>query len=516
MKFLFRFYMVLFFSMIGFSYYAYAVTIDVPDLCSTIDDIPENMKSKVKHKVVSYDMESSLYKTTWHGGGTRELESKKIITTLLDWSASGSREQWRSLEAELGQNFYSYEVVKLTNDGTNGEDITYESYMTTSQFAWRSESANTLKHRTYKVLNACVYPEITECPDGAEPYQGSCARTCEDLNLTTSHYTDLLGNSVTQCVNSNLCPDGGIKLSDSCDRSCEDINMLTEPKGDKIDWSDITQTTNCVDKLNCSADGVIFKNCVLKCGSKDNIKTFSCDPDSPINLCECKDDNLDEQIPDDEDIDENTPDSKVSNSLLKSIKNENQRQTELQDEMASLLYTQNENDLKKMDSLDSIDNKMSNLDDSINGVSDEVRDMKEVLNYDMEQLKTGQDESNGLLSDIKDNTASTKDSNKGILDKLTELFDFMTSTDGISDKISTIDMEGKTQGYLDSALSQFGNVLGFSSSYGTRPQNITVTLFNKSYNIIDFSILDEHISVIRSLFLSLAYIIGFLFLLRKA
>ncbi len=90
-------------------------------------------------------------------------------------------------------------------------------------------------------------------------------------------------------------------------------------------------------------------------------------------------------------------------------------------------------------------------------------------------------------------------------------------TDAIenADKIEDLNINSEAQTLLDGVVSKYQNSLGFSTSYGSRPQNITVDLYDKQYTIIDFSVLDNHISVIRNLFLTIAYISGFIMLLRK-
>ncbi len=67
---------------------------------------------------------------------------------------------------------------------------------------------------------------------------------------------------------------------------------------------------------------------------------------------------------------------------------------------------------------------------------------------------------------------------------------------------------------LDTALNKYSNVLGLNSNYGSAPKNITITLMGDTYTILNYSYLDNYIGIIRSLFLSLAYIYGFLTLIR--
>ena len=75
-------------------------------------------------------------------------------------------------------------------------------------------------------------------------------------------------------------------------------------------------------------------------------------------------------------------------------------------------------------------------------------------------------------------------------------------------------IESKLTGTLNDTFTKYSNVLGFGSGYASAPDNITVTLFNKEYTLLHFSFLDDHVSIIRSIFLSLAYLFGFMIFLR--
>ena len=67
---------------------------------------------------------------------------------------------------------------------------------------------------------------------------------------------------------------------------------------------------------------------------------------------------------------------------------------------------------------------------------------------------------------------------------------------------------------LNDSFSKYSDVLGFGSNYGTAPSNITVNLMGVTYTILDFSVLDSYVDIIRSIFLTLAYLYGFMNLLR--
>lgn len=308
----------------------------------------------------------------------------------------------------------------------------------------------------------------------------------------------------------DFCPDGGYNLLGSCDRSCEDIGLITvDVPTDELGAINAKQ---CVSEIDCDS----YKtNCIEKCGNISNVKNFTCNSELGSSACSCNDDNLDDNVTDPDDIDENSTESEISNSLLKEIKDETQTQTAHIEEMSSLLYQSNENDLTRETQLNSIDGKLSDIDNSINGLNDGINN----INGNLEDLKVGQDEGNGWLEDIWNKlvdiytfyTDLQEEVLTGAITAENKLNDDLANAETVDD----LDINNKVQTYLDSIVSRYTNALGFSTSYGSRPSNITVELFDKQYTVVDFSVLDEHISVIRALFLSIAYLSGFMMLLRK-
>ena len=76
------------------------------------------------------------------------------------------------------------------------------------------------------------------------------------------------------------------------------------------------------------------------------------------------------------------------------------------------------------------------------------------------------------------------------------------------------DVNSSVSSTLNNSFNQYSNVLGLNSNYGSAPTNITINLMGNTYTILNYSYLDDYIGIIRSLFLSLAYIYGFLTLIR--
>jgi hypothetical protein len=132
-------------------------------------------------------------------------------------------------------------------------------------------------------------------------------------------------------------------------------------------------------------------------------------------------------------------------------------------------------------------------------------------NGKLEAVKGGLSAINTNITGVKDNIASTNGLLEGIGTILTDMVTPMS--DEKQSELQT-KIESKLTTTLNDTFTKYSNVLGFGSSYSNAPDNITVTLFGKVYTLIDFSLLDDYVSIIRTLFLSLAYLYGFMNLLK--
>ena len=143
----------------------------------------------------------------------------------------------------------------------------------------------------------------------------------------------------------------------------------------------------------------------------------------------------------------------------------------------------NSNVIRTNSKLEAVKGGLSIIDTSINNMSDKFTNKEDGTNY-IENI------SNGITA----LTSGTIEDDKQ-LEYKTQLQTKVTET-------------------LNDTFTKYSNSLGFGSTYATAPDNITVTLYGKTYTILDFSVLDDYVSIIRTLFLSLAYLFGFLYFLR--
>ena len=570
MKFLFRFYLVLLFSFFFFSYYAYALDKNTKQVLPS--DTPASLCSKNDGSVIrSSDGELDLkyidgfkfaYFKSWYKNKselnilnlpyllesgvddapgilihsiTENLENDdfKLLYTSFncqcpygvdtfglckDESQITGIIDWKENKTDLdictqGQNMPGVSV-QLVYDGTATKAETGSFDWWGKTWVVGTPNLENLFYTRWNSMNALSiifidgYREGTGSQSGYQfidyrelkcncpaPFtHNNVTGVCEPVNCTPPQWEISSG----VCAEPDVCPDGGQSLNGSCDRSCEDVGMVTYSQS-SVDLLHPELTKICLDSMDCDAK---VRECITKCGTQDNVENFLCDTATKTYQCACKDDTLD-NIVDNENPDETTDagDSLISNKYLQTIKDESLKHTQALDDIDSLLMQSNKNDLTRETQLGAIDGKLTTLDTSINS------------------LKQGQDESNDWLESIFSKLSNLSDFfTNGSNTLETQANDLKNSIDSEvsnSDTLEDLDLNSETQTLLDNVVSKYSNALGLSTSYGTKPSNITVSLFEKTYTIIDFSLLDEHIAVIRGLFLSLAYLTGFVFLLRK-
>ena len=182
--------------------------------------------------------------------------------------------------------------------------------------------------------------------------------------------------------------------------------------------------------------------------------------------------------------------------------------------------------LKKLNSESSPNNSLNQL----------AKDIKESNNTNAAAINTNIKQKNQHLSNINSalngnnvliqgtnqrldyiNNNLQDENGNSFLEKISNFFSNLTSPTKDEDKTSySNQINDKVSNTLNNSFSKYSNILGFGSNYANRPENITITLFNQQYTLIDFSLLDPHVNIIRTLFLTLAYLYGFMNLIRTS
>lgn len=199
--------------------------------------------------------------------------------------------------------------------------------------------------------------------------------------------------------------------------------------------------------------------------------------------------------------------SNIKNSIddlaLDTATQTNQLQSSLEEKIANDIETYG-----------NIINRLNNLDSQLSGLSSSIDNLGTGSGSgngtDLSGIGTGLTNiDNTLKSNLQDNEG--KPFLKSISDNLSNMFKPL-SADEYGNAQS--DINSSISSSLNDSFSKYSNVLGFGSNYGTAPSNITVNLMGQTYTLLNFSVLDNYVYIIRSLFLSLAYLYGFMNLIR--
>lgn len=154
--------------------------------------------------------------------------------------------------------------------------------------------------------------------------------------------------------------------------------------------------------------------------------------------------------------------------------------------------------------------KLNSLDTQISSLGSTTGDSTTGTNGDLSGLSSGL---NNIDSTLKSNLSD--ENGKPFLKSISDYISNLTkpiSGDDLSNSQSSINAAISSS--LGESFARYSNILGFGSSYGGMPSNITVNLMGKTYTVLDFSVLDSYVDIIRSIFLTLAYLYGFMNLLR--
>jgi uncharacterized protein YoxC len=306
------------------------------------------------------------------------------------------------------------------------------------------------------------------------------------------------------------CADGGPFLNGTCDRTCEDIGMISSTA------DNLTGVVRCITPYDCTTS---LNDCISTCGGSENVELFACSQETGITTpCQCKEQDTTDQNPD------------TTNDTTDGTDNIDSNNTTDMTETNSLLTTANQYQSEANDLLMQNNSLLNDTNTNLNNINNGINDMNSNLGLKLDtldsrlaevgtKLNSELEESNGWLSDILSKLTSLYDwliDNSNNLttqsnDLKSSIDDEIANRDGIDD----LDLQGETTTALDSVTSKYTNALGLSTSYGSRPANIDLTLEGKTYTLVDFSYLDSYITIIRGLFLSIAYLLGFLILLKK-
>ena len=175
----------------------------------------------------------------------------------------------------------------------------------------------------------------------------------------------------------------------------------------------------------------------------------------------------------------------------------------------------NQNDIN---SRNQVLTNFSNLENQLNAISSSI----ENLGNNGSGSENGNNEAltnslNGLNNSINSLNQTTQtglidENEKPYLKTLNE--NIINQNSGLDDNSSAqSEINSTIQSELSYSLNRYSNLLG-SNSFCSAPQNINISLMGQNFTIIDFSILNPYVDYIRSLFMSIAYLLGLFTFLR--
>ena len=120
----------------------------------------------------------------------------------------------------------------------------------------------------------------------------------------------------------------------------------------------------------------------------------------------------------------------------------------------------------------------------------------------------------GQLNQLIDNTSKNKSQDnrsQNLSDKLTEFIDNLNPSDDMDADLSGF--QTNFEGKLGDAYSTYADVFDFSS-YGAAPAVISFDLFNEEYEVFNIEIIEPYVDNIRLVFLTFAYLWGFIIVIK--
>ncbi|NQY53807.1 MAG: hypothetical protein HRT42_09585 [Campylobacteraceae bacterium] len=120
----------------------------------------------------------------------------------------------------------------------------------------------------------------------------------------------------------------------------------------------------------------------------------------------------------------------------------------------------------------------------------------------------------GQLNQLIDNTSKNKsqdERSQSLSDRLTTFIDNLNPSEDMDADLSGF--QRNFEGKLGDAYSTYADVFGFSS-YGAAPAVISFDLFNVTYEVFNIEIIEPYINNIRLVFLTFAYLWGFIIVIK--
>lgn len=159
-------------------------------------------------------------------------------------------------------------------------------------------------------------------------------------------------------------------------------------------------------------------------------------------------------------------------------------------------------------------NRLGNLENGMNGLGAKIDSLG---NGNGNGSENGNGVGNGEVLDALNNGLGKIDDtlNKGLIDEndkpyLKSIDEILKGQSDNPEDVSELNsMVGSELGFV---FSNYSNI--FSSGFCSAPSDINVSLMGRTYTLVDFSVLNNYVGLIRGIFISLASLLGLLIFLR--
>lgn len=398
------------------------------------------------------------------------FDAKTSTYSCIDWEEYNKTGSWRTYQ---GSSYLNMFIGKYKFEGT----------VTDAGYIWQSYA----------------------CAKGGEEtnhYQGTVkllapARTCVGNDCNGSTYN---GGSNGSGSNGNGENNGG-NVSELTPKLEEIKSELTEIKNENSDMK-----SELLGKVSDVKSELLLQNQQIAINQDDLLQK--------IDNLEAKNltlqDELDTKFKENIETQTSELKSKISETEL-NLRDEIQKNNSEIKDLKDLVDKYNADNIEGRND---ILNRLGNLENGMNGLGAKIDSLG---NGNGNGSENGNGIGNGEVLDALNNGLGKIDDtlNKGLIDEndkpyLKSIDEILKGQSDNPEDVSELNsMVGSELGFV---FSNYSNI--FSSGFCSAPSDINVSLMGRTYTLVDFSVLNNYVGLIRGIFISLASLLGLLIFLR--
>lgn len=398
------------------------------------------------------------------------FDAKTSTYSCIDWEEYNKTGSWRTYQ---GSSYLNMFIGKYKFEGT----------VTDAGYIWQSYA----------------------CAKGGEEtnhYQGTVkllapARTCVGNDCNGSTYN---GGSNGSGSNGEGGNNGG-NVSELTPKLEEIKSELTEIKNENSDMK-----SELLGKVSDVKSELLLQNQQIAINQDDLLQK--------IDNLEAKNlalqDELDTKFKENIETQTSELKSKISEAEL-NLRDEIQKNNSEIKDLKDLIDKYNADNIEGRND---ILNRLGNLENGMNGLGAKIDSLG---NGNGNGSENGNGVGNGEVLDALNNGLGKIDDtlNKGLIDEndkpyLKSIDEILKGQSDNPEDVSELNsMVGSELGFV---FSNYSNI--FSSGFCSAPSDINVSLMGRTYTLVDFSVLNNYVGLIRGIFISLASLLGLLIFLR--